>query len=261
MLPTGQVLFNDGIGDLDVYNAVDHHRRAATTRHQRAHSRDAGDTYTVSGTQLERSDPGRSVRRRLPECYELSAGENHQYGDGDGTYARTSSMTSMSVAPERRHGDLHAPSGHRDRREYAGGGRERDRFVVDSDHRWPVRDPSGIAGFKIPRPSLWTSCPERLLSAIATLAYCPPLLVGRVLPRCQVAEGVSNLGFSESAAFSPVRPKRLRAPLATMKRAQRRTQAHVCTQMHNRWSRSQVKSRSPSSRRICPLTRSYLTRT
>jgi hypothetical protein len=100
VLPTGQVLFNDGLGDLEVYN-----NGGSPQSTWRPHvtsvptSVVAGGSYTVSGTQLNGLTQGAAYGDDYQSATNFPLVRITNTATGDVAYARTSGMTAMSVAP------------------------------------------------------------------------------------------------------------------------------------------------------------------
>jgi len=100
MLPTGQVLFNDGLGNFYVYNAggsPEASWRPDVTSVPTAVT--AGDTYTVSGNQLGGLTQDAAYGDDYQSATNFPLVRITNVATGDVTYARTSNMSSMSVAP------------------------------------------------------------------------------------------------------------------------------------------------------------------
>jgi hypothetical protein len=100
MLPTGQVLFNDGIGKFYVYNAGGSPEtgwRPVVTSVPTAVT--AGDTYTVSGNQLGGLTQDAAYGDDYQSATNFPLVRITNVATGDVTFARTSNMSSMSVAP------------------------------------------------------------------------------------------------------------------------------------------------------------------
>ena len=100
-LPNGQVLFNDGTPQLEVYTAGGTPNRAwkpsitrlsATTLHP-------GSTYTLTGKQLAGLDPGATYGDDVQDNTNYPLVRITNTATGVVTYARTSDWTSVSVAP------------------------------------------------------------------------------------------------------------------------------------------------------------------
>jgi hypothetical protein len=104
VLPTGQVLFNDRIGDIEVYNAVGSPNPGwlpTITTVPRTLS--AGGTYTLSGTQLNGLTQASAYGDDYQSATNYPLVRITSTATGAVVYARTFGMTMMSVAP-------HAPS-------------------------------------------------------------------------------------------------------------------------------------------------------
>ncbi len=100
MLPTGQVLFNDGLGNFYVYNAGGSPEtgwRPVVTSVPTAVT--AGDAYTVSGKQLGGLTQDAAYGDDYQSATNFPLVRITNVATGDVTYARTSNMSSMSVAP------------------------------------------------------------------------------------------------------------------------------------------------------------------
>jgi len=101
VLPTGQVLFNDRIGDIEVYN--DGGSPEASWRPKITTvptSLTAGGTYTVSGRQLGGLTQASAYGDDYQNATNYPLVRISNTATGDVFYARTAGMTSMSVAPK-----------------------------------------------------------------------------------------------------------------------------------------------------------------
>jgi len=101
VLPTGQVLFNDRIGDIEVYNATGSPQPgwlpAITTVPA---SLTAGSSYTLTGKQLNGLTQGAAYGDDYQDATNYPLVRITNTASGTVTYARTSGMTKMSVAPD-----------------------------------------------------------------------------------------------------------------------------------------------------------------
>ncbi len=99
VLPTGQVLFNDRIGDIEAYNATGSPQPgwlpAITTVPA---SLTAGSSYTLTGKQLNGLTQGAAYGDDYQDATNYPLVRITNTASGTVTYARTSGMTKMSVA-------------------------------------------------------------------------------------------------------------------------------------------------------------------
>ena len=179
MLPTGQVLFNDGLGKFYVYNAGGSPEtgwRPDVTSVPTAVT--AGDTYTVSGNQLGGLTQDAAYGDDYQSATNFPLVRITNAATGDVTYrSYIAHVVDVRGSWHAVHCKLHTSSRYRDRRQHARRGRQRNRFVVDSNHRQPVRDQGGIPGYKGPVPS----------SALgAKAALCPGVVASTVARVCDL---------------------------------------------------------------------------
>jgi hypothetical protein len=100
ILPTGQVLFEDRIGDIEVYNSAGSPNPAwlpsiTTVPATLA----AGGSYTLSGKQLNGLTQAAAYGDDFQDATNYPLVRITNTATGAVTYARTSGMTRMSVAP------------------------------------------------------------------------------------------------------------------------------------------------------------------
>ena len=100
-LPNGQVLFNDGSSDLEVYTAGGTPKASWRPSITSLSSRTLapGSTYTLSGKQLAGLDQGATYGDDVQDNTNFPLVRITNSATGRVTYARTSNWTSVSVAP------------------------------------------------------------------------------------------------------------------------------------------------------------------
>jgi hypothetical protein len=107
VLPTGQILFDDGIGDLDVYTSTGLPQpswrpqvtKVATTANVPTTTLAAGQTYVVTGTQLGGLTQASGYGDDYQSATNYPLVRITNTATGHVFYTRTSGMTSMSVTP------------------------------------------------------------------------------------------------------------------------------------------------------------------
>jgi hypothetical protein len=99
-LPNGQVLFNDGSSDMEVYTAGGTPKPswAPSITSLNSTTLDAGGTYTLSGRQLAGLDQGAAYGDDVQDNTNFPLVRITNSATGAVTYARTSNWTSVSVA-------------------------------------------------------------------------------------------------------------------------------------------------------------------
>ena len=100
VLPTGQVLFNDRIGDIEVYNAggsASSHWLPGITKVPASIA--AGGSYTLTGKQLNGLTQASAYGDDFQNATNYPLVRITSTATGTVTYARTTGMTKMSVAP------------------------------------------------------------------------------------------------------------------------------------------------------------------
>ena len=100
VLPTGQVLYNDRVGDFMVYNATGSPKAAWLPKITSVPATlAAGGSYTLSGKQLNGLTQGVAYGDDYQDATNYPLVRITNTATGAVTYARTSGMTKMSVAP------------------------------------------------------------------------------------------------------------------------------------------------------------------
>jgi hypothetical protein len=100
-LPNGQVLFNDGTADMEVYTAGGTPQASwrPSVTSLSSTSLAPGGTYSLSGKQLAGLDPGATYGDDVQDNTNFPLVRITNSATGAVTYARTSNWTSVSVAP------------------------------------------------------------------------------------------------------------------------------------------------------------------
>jgi hypothetical protein len=100
-LPNGQVLFNDGSGDMEVYTAggTPDPSWAPSITSLNSRTLAAGGTYTLTGRQLAGLDQGAAYGDDVQDNTNFPLVRITNSATGVVTYARTSNWSSVSVAP------------------------------------------------------------------------------------------------------------------------------------------------------------------
>jgi hypothetical protein len=100
-LPNGQVLFNDGSGDMEVYTAggTPNPSWAPSITSLSSRGLAAGGTYSLSGSQLAGLDQGAAYGDDVQDNTNFPLVRITNDATGVVTYARTHDWTSVSVAP------------------------------------------------------------------------------------------------------------------------------------------------------------------
>jgi hypothetical protein len=100
-LPNGQVLFNDGSNQVEVYTAGGTPNPAwqPSISHLSSTTLAPGGTYSVSGKQLAGLDQGAAYGDDVQDNTNFPLVRITNTATGVVTYARTSNWTSVSVAP------------------------------------------------------------------------------------------------------------------------------------------------------------------
>ncbi len=100
-LPNGQVLFNDGSSDMEVYTAggTPNASWAPSITSLSSTTLAPGSTYALSGKQLAGLDPGATYGDDVQDNTNFPLVRITNSATGVVTYARTSNWTSVSVAP------------------------------------------------------------------------------------------------------------------------------------------------------------------
>ena len=100
-LPNGQVLYNDGSNQMEVYTAGGTAKRAwkPSIRTLSATSLAPGGTYSLSGKQLAGLDPGAAYGDDVQDNTNFPLVRITNNSTGVVTYARTHDWSSVSVAP------------------------------------------------------------------------------------------------------------------------------------------------------------------
>jgi hypothetical protein len=99
-LPNGQVLYNDGSGQMEVYTAGGTPQRAwEPTINSLSTSLAPGRTYGLSGTQLAGLDPGATYGDDVQDNTNFPLVRITNSATGVVTYARTHDWSSVSIAP------------------------------------------------------------------------------------------------------------------------------------------------------------------
>ena len=103
-LPNGQVLFNDGSSDMEVYTAggTPNPSWAPTITSLSSTKIAPGGSYSLSGKQLAGLDPGATYGDDVQDNTNFPLVRITNSATGVVTYARTSDWTSVSVAPGKR---------------------------------------------------------------------------------------------------------------------------------------------------------------
>ena len=100
VLPTGQVLFSDRIGDLEVYNSAGSPQPGwLPTITTAPAALTAGSSYTLTGRQLNGLTQGAAYGDDYQDATNYPLVRITSTASGTVTYARTSGMTKMTVAP------------------------------------------------------------------------------------------------------------------------------------------------------------------
>jgi len=101
VLPNGQVLFNDGSSQLEVYTAGGTPKASwrPSIRSLSSTKLAPGSTYTLSGKQLAGLDPGSAYGDDVQDSTNFPVVRITNSATGVVTYARTSDWTSVSVHP------------------------------------------------------------------------------------------------------------------------------------------------------------------
>jgi hypothetical protein len=101
VLPNGQILFNDGSNEMEVYTAggTPNPAWAPTITHLSATTLTPGGTYFLSGTQLAGLDQGATYGDDVQDSTNFPLVRITNNATGVVTYARTSNWTSVSIAP------------------------------------------------------------------------------------------------------------------------------------------------------------------
>jgi len=100
VLPTGQVLFNDRAGDIEVYNATGSASPAWLPQITSVPAAlAAGGSYTLSGKQLNGLTQAAAYGDDYQDATNYPLVRITNTATGAVSYARTSGMTKMSVAP------------------------------------------------------------------------------------------------------------------------------------------------------------------
>jgi len=101
VLPNGQILFNDGSNEMEVYTAggTPNPAWAPTITHLSATTLTPGGTYSLSGTQLAGLDQGATYGDDVQDSTNFPLVRITNKATGVVTYARTSNWTSVSIAP------------------------------------------------------------------------------------------------------------------------------------------------------------------
>ena len=100
VLPTGQILVNDRVGDVEVYNPTGSPQLAwMPTIAAVPTALSVGGTYTLSGTQLNGLTQGSAYGDDYQSATNFPLVRITNTATGAVSYARTHGMTSMSVAP------------------------------------------------------------------------------------------------------------------------------------------------------------------
>jgi hypothetical protein len=100
VLPTGQVLFNDRVGDIEVYNATGSPKSSWLPKITSVPAQlAAGGSYTLSGKQLNGLTQGAAYGDDYQDATNYPLVRITSTATGAVTYARTYGMTKMSVAP------------------------------------------------------------------------------------------------------------------------------------------------------------------
>jgi len=113
-LPNGQVLFNDGSGDMEVYTAggTPNPSWAPSITSLSSRGLAAGGTYSLSGSQLAGLDQGAAYGDDVQDNTNFPLVRITNDATGVVTYARTHDWTSVSVAPGTRSStEFTVPSG------------------------------------------------------------------------------------------------------------------------------------------------------
>jgi hypothetical protein len=100
-LPNGQVLFNDGGSDMEVYTAggTPNSSWAPSISSLNSRTLAAGGTYTLTGKQLAGLDQGAAYGDDVQDNTNFPLVRITNSATGAVTYARTSNWSSVSVAP------------------------------------------------------------------------------------------------------------------------------------------------------------------
>jgi hypothetical protein len=101
VLPNGQILFNDGSDEMEVYTAggTPNPAWAPTITHLSAKALAPGGTYSLSGTQLAGLDQGAAYGDDVQDSTNFPLVRITNKATGVVTYARTSNWTTASIAP------------------------------------------------------------------------------------------------------------------------------------------------------------------
>ena len=99
-LPNGQVLYNDGSTDMEVYTAGGSPNRVGAVDQSLSDTNlSAGGTYSLSGKQLAGLDPGAAYGDDVQDNTNFPLVRITNSATGAVTYARTHDWSSVSVAP------------------------------------------------------------------------------------------------------------------------------------------------------------------
>ena len=100
VLPTGKVLFSDRIGDIEVYNSTGSAQPGWLPRITTVPTAlTAGSSYTLTGQQLNGLTQGAAYGDDYQDATNYPLVRITSTATGTVTYARTSGMTKMTVAP------------------------------------------------------------------------------------------------------------------------------------------------------------------
>ena len=149
VLPNGQVLYNDGSSEIEVYTAggTPNPAWAPSIKSLSATNLARGSTYSRSGKQLAGLDPGATYGDGVRDNTNFPPGTDHQFLHRRGDVRPDARLELGVDCPRRQLLDpVHNPQVHAQGQEHFGRGRERNRLsTFDGDNLLRTRQRSFVA--------------------------------------------------------------------------------------------------------------------